>query len=75
MITSLRNPRVAAARKLRRTRERRETGRTTIEGPLLLEEAIAGAITIHEVYVLPIYWLPLYLDAEVRDLSLIQNLL
>lgn len=52
VITSLRNPRVAAARKLRRSRVRRETGRTTIEGPFLLEEAIRAGVAVQEVFCL-----------------------
>lgn len=50
MITSTRNPRIAAVRRLRRSRERRATGLTTIEGPFLLEEAIAGDVIIREVF-------------------------
>lgn len=50
MITSTRNPRIAAVRKLRRTKERRATGLTTIEGPFLLEEALAGKVAIREVF-------------------------
>ena len=50
VITSLRNPRVAAARKLRRPRVRRETGRTTIEGPFLLEEATRAGCVVNEVF-------------------------
>ena len=52
MITSLRNPRIAAVRKLRRSRVRRETGHTTIEGPFLLEEAIAAGVVVHEAFCL-----------------------
>lgn len=50
MITSTHNPRIAAARKLRRTQERRATGLTTVEGPFLLEEALAAGIVISEVF-------------------------
>ena len=53
MITSTHNPRIAAVRKLRRTRERRATGLTTIEGPFLLEEALAGDVEIREVFARP----------------------
>ncbi len=53
MITSTHNPRIAAVRKLRRTKERRATGFTTIEGPFLLEEAIAGSAVITEVFATP----------------------
>ena len=50
VITSLRNPRVAAARKLRRSRVRRETGRTLIEGPFALEEALRAGVAVQEVF-------------------------
>lgn len=53
MITSLRNSRIAEVRRLRRARERRATGLTTIEGPFLLEEAIAGGVRIHDVFASP----------------------
>ena len=52
MITSPRNARVAAARKLRRPRVRRETRRTLIEGPFLLEEARSAGIIVDEVFAL-----------------------
>lgn len=50
MITSVRNPRIVAARRLKRSRERRATGRTTIDGPLLFEEALRNGIVVHEVF-------------------------
>ncbi|MDJ0924568.1 MAG: RNA methyltransferase [Acidimicrobiia bacterium] len=53
MITSLRNPRVAAARKLRRTRVRKESGLTLLEGPHLLEEALTAGVEIREAFALP----------------------
>jgi TrmH family RNA methyltransferase len=53
VITSTHNPRIAAVRKLRRTKERRATGLTTIEGPFLLEEALAGEVDIREVFATP----------------------
>ncbi|MEA2000752.1 MAG: RNA methyltransferase [Actinomycetota bacterium] len=53
MITSLRNPRIAGVRRLRRTRERKVKGRTPVEGPFLLEEAIRAGVIIHEVYAAP----------------------
>ena len=52
MITSSRNNRVAAAKKLRRTRVRRQMGNTLVEGPFLLEEAAAAAAQIQEVFAL-----------------------
>lgn len=53
MITSFRNPRIAEVRRLRRSRERRATGRTTIDGPFLLQEALQTGTVVHEVYALP----------------------
>ncbi len=53
MITSLRNPRITEARRLTRRRERRAIGRTTIEGPFLLQEAIAARVVVHEVFATP----------------------
>lgn len=40
-------------RKLRRSRVRRETGQTTVEGPFLLEEATRGGNLVREVFCLP----------------------
>jgi TrmH family RNA methyltransferase len=53
VITSTHNPRIAAVRKLQRTKERRAAGLTTIEGPFLLEEALTGDAVIREVFVTP----------------------
>jgi TrmH family RNA methyltransferase len=53
MITSPRNPRLNEVRSLRRRRERREVGLTTIEGPFLLREAVDGGADIVEVFALP----------------------
>lgn len=53
MITSFRNPRIAEVRRLRRRRERRATGRTTVDGPFLLQEALQTGIVVHEVFALP----------------------
>lgn len=53
MITSLRNPRIAEVRRLQRRRERRATGRTAIEGPFLLREALAAGVVINDVYAGP----------------------
>ena len=49
-VRSIRNPRVAAAVRLRRARERRATGRTLLEGPHLLEEAIGAGVDVVEVF-------------------------
>lgn len=53
VITSSHNPRLAAARRLRRARDRKATGLTTVEGPFLLAEAIAAGVMIHDVYTVP----------------------
>jgi TrmH family RNA methyltransferase len=53
MITSTRNSRIAEVRRLARQRERRATGRTTIDGPFLLAEAFAAGVSVREVFALP----------------------
>lgn len=53
MITSRQNPRVNEVRKLRRRRERKATGLTTVESPILVHEAIAGGVKVHEIFALP----------------------
>jgi TrmH family RNA methyltransferase len=53
VITSLRNPRIAEVRRLQRRRERRATGRTAIEGPSLLREALDAGVVIHEILATP----------------------
>ncbi len=49
-VRSPRNPRVAAALRLRRARERRASGLTLLEGPNLLEEAVAAGARIRQVF-------------------------
>lgn len=49
---SPRNRRVVRAGRLHRVRDRREAGETLIEGPHVLEEAIAAGADIREVFVL-----------------------
>ncbi|MFP3915246.1 MAG: TrmH family RNA methyltransferase [Actinomycetota bacterium] len=51
-IRSLRNRAVVDAARLHRTRERKETGLTLLEGPHLLEEALSAGITPECVFVL-----------------------
>jgi RNA methyltransferase, TrmH family len=51
-VSSPRNPRVVAASRLRRARERRERGCTLLEGPHLFAEALTGGAHIVEVFVL-----------------------
>ncbi len=51
-ITSPRNPRVAAAAKLQRRRERDATGHALIEGPHLLEAALVAGVGVLEVFTL-----------------------
>ncbi len=53
MITSPRNPRINEIRRLRRRKERRATGLTTIDGPFLLREAVAAGVVVDEVFALP----------------------
>ena len=48
-LTSTRNPRVQAARGLRRARERRATGRHLVEGPRAVAEALAAGV-VEELY-------------------------
>lgn len=52
VISSTRNPAVMEAARLHRARHRRETGRTLLEGPSVVFEAIAAGIPILELYVL-----------------------
>ena len=57
---SSRNQHVAEAARLHRARERRETGRSLIEGPNLLSEALAGGVVPHVIFALAG-------DADVAD--------
>ena len=52
-IRSPRNPAVVAACRLHRSRERLETGLSLIEGPHVLEEAIAAGAEIERTFALP----------------------
>jgi TrmH family RNA methyltransferase len=61
IITSTKNPAVTAATRLHRSRHRRDTRRTLIEGPSVVAEALAGGAIVHEIYVLesdtaPVAW-------------------
>ncbi len=49
-VRSPRNPRVAAAVRLHGARERKRTGRTILEGPHLIEEAVAAGAEIQHVF-------------------------
>ncbi|MDH3499320.1 MAG: RNA methyltransferase [Acidimicrobiia bacterium] len=51
-VVSPRNPRIVAAARLHRARDRHSAGRTIIEGPHVLAEAIAGEVPVHEVFAL-----------------------
>jgi len=51
VLTSTRNPRVQAARGLRRARERRAQGRHLVEGPRAVAEALAAGV-VEELFVL-----------------------
>jgi len=61
-IRSLRNERIAEALRLRRSRGRAKTGRTLIEGPNVLADAIGGGANVERVFGLPD-------DAEGRGLA------
>lgn len=50
-ISSLHNERIKAVRRLRRAKERRTTGKTLLEGPHLLEAALAAGIVPDVVFV------------------------
>ena len=53
MILSRRNPRIAELARLRRARHRRLAGKTLLEGPHLLSEALASEGAVLEVLALP----------------------
>lgn len=53
MIRSRRNPRIRELARLNRARGRRRAGKTLLEGPHLLEEALAGGAEVTEVFSLP----------------------
>ena len=53
MIRSRRNPRIVELARLHRARHRGRTGRTLIEGPHLLAEAVASSQEVTEVLALP----------------------
>lgn len=50
IISSVKNPAVVAAVRLHRVRHRRAEGRTLIEGPLAVAEAIRADPRVHEVF-------------------------
>jgi RNA methyltransferase, TrmH family len=52
-VRSHRNPRVVEAARLHRARDRRATGRTIVEGPSLLAEAVAAGVALEAVFALP----------------------
>ncbi|HWL48551.1 MAG TPA: RNA methyltransferase [Acidimicrobiia bacterium] len=52
-VRSHRNPRVVEAARLHRVRERRATGKTILEGPGLLAEALAAGVEPDAVFALP----------------------
>ncbi len=53
VITSLQNPRVKAAVRLRTRRERKKTGRMLIDGARELTRAIAAGVELQEVFICP----------------------
>ena len=52
-VRSHRNPRVVEAARLHRARERQATGKTILEGPSLLAEALAAGVAPEAVFALP----------------------
>jgi TrmH family RNA methyltransferase len=52
-VRSHRNPRVVEAARLHRVRERRATGKTILEGPGVLAEALAAGVSPDVVFALP----------------------
>jgi len=50
IITSQRNPRVSALRRLHRARIRRERGQTLLEGPGVIAEALTQSVVVLELY-------------------------
>lgn len=50
-VRTSRNPRVAEAIRLHRARRRNETGRTLLEGPHLIEEAVGAGVMLETVFV------------------------
>lgn len=52
-VRSHRNQQVVEAARLHRARDRREAGRTIIEGPHLLEDAVAAGVIPETVFALP----------------------
>ena len=70
MISSSSNPRVRDAARLHRTRERRQTGMTLLEGPNLLEEALAGAARIDVVFAVDLEERAV-VDAAARDIEIV----
>jgi len=49
-VESTTNPRIKAVRRLHRGRERRQTGRTLLEGPKLIDAALEAGVVPLEVY-------------------------
>lgn len=50
-VRSTRNPRVVAASRLHRARDRRQTGLTILEGPNVISEAVGAGVPLLELYV------------------------
>jgi RNA methyltransferase, TrmH family len=50
VITSIENPRIKSALRLRKSRERRRAGLFLVEGPRDLERAIAAGLSVREVF-------------------------
>ncbi|HEY5891466.1 MAG TPA: RNA methyltransferase [Acidimicrobiia bacterium] len=61
-VRNSKNPLVVEAARLHRSRERKQTGTTMIEGPHLLEEAIQAGVDIRQLFALAV-------DTESRELA------
>ena len=64
MITSTRNRHVRAVRRLHQRSERKERGLTILEGPNLLEAALAAGVDVLRVYTLDPEDVPAHLSVE-----------
>ncbi|MBW3599707.1 MAG: RNA methyltransferase [Planctomycetes bacterium] len=53
LITSVQNPRIKAAARLRDSRARRKAGRFLIDGAREISRAIGAGVTVHEAFICP----------------------
>lgn len=68
-ITSAANPRIKAAVKLRRSRERRSSGLFIAEGPREVSRAIASGLELLEIYLCPELLHNQEVDADLAELG------